>query len=405
LTRLSRFGAPIRWLWASSLAASFGNGIERTTTAWLAFEAGGAAAVGVVLAVRMLPSLLFGLAAGTITDRVDRRTQLVILGVFGAPTMAALGLVALGGSVQVWQLAVFSFAAGTLNVFDIPARQVLVADAVGREIAPNAIALNSLVARLAVAGGSITAGVLISSTGVPGCFGLAAIAVLVSALLMTRVRIQTAHTARIVHPPFAHAFRDALRLFIDLPQVRTLIIAGIACEIFGFSTPTAFPTFASDVLFAGPEGLGALNAALSLGGTLSNVYLSMVPSGRPREPLLGVVFVLYGAAVMAVAGAPNLAVAFVITLAIGACAAAFDLLQQTLLQFAVPHEQRGRALGLWVLGIGSAPIGHLEMGLLVSTLGAPQALLINGALVLAAALTLLVRAPAYVPSWVSHVKR
>ena len=77
---MTRFGAAVRWLWASSLAASFGNGIERTTTAWLAFEAGGAAAVGVVLAVRMLPSLLFGLAAGTITDRVDRRVTAVISG-------------------------------------------------------------------------------------------------------------------------------------------------------------------------------------------------------------------------------------------------------------------------------------------------------------------------------------
>ena len=79
----------------------------------------------------------------------------------------------------------------------------------------------------------------------------------------------------------------------------------------------------------------------------------------------------------------------------GACAAAFDVLQQTLIQLAVPDAQRGRAVGVWVLGLGSAPLGHLEMGVLVAALGAPGGLLINGALVLAAAALLLIRAPGY----------
>ena len=79
----------------------------------------------------------------------------------------------------------------------------------------------------------------------------------------------------------------------------------------------------------------------------------------------------------------------------GACAAGFDVLQQTLMQLAVPDDQRGRAMGIWVLGIGSAPFGHLELGTLVAVLGAPTGLLINGVAVVAAAATLLVRSPGY----------
>ena len=56
-------------------------------------------------------------------------------------------------------------------------------------------------------------------------------------------------------------------------------------------------------------------------------------------------------------------------LVVGVCAAAFDVLQQTLIQMAVPDNQRGRAVGIWVLSIGSAPLGHLEMGLLIALLG------------------------------------
>jgi hypothetical protein len=50
---------------------------------------------------------------------------------------------------------------------------------------------------------------------------------------------------------------------------------------------------------------------------------------------------------------------------------------------------------VWVFGIGSAPVGHLEMGTLVTAFGAPAALVINGCIMLAAATTLLVRAPGY----------
>jgi hypothetical protein len=63
-----------RWLWCSSLTAAAATGMERTATAWLALESGGGGvAVGIVLAARMLPSLLFGLASGTIADRVGER--------------------------------------------------------------------------------------------------------------------------------------------------------------------------------------------------------------------------------------------------------------------------------------------------------------------------------------------
>ena len=64
------------------------------------------------------------------------------------------------------------------------------------------------------------------------------------------------------------------------------------------------------------------------------------------------------------------------------------------MQLAVPAAQRGRAVGVWVLGLGSAPVGYIEVGLLVAALGAPAALLVNGALVVGGA-ALLARAPAY----------
>ena len=189
--------------------------------------------------------------------------------------------------------------------------------------------------------------------------------------------------------------RDAARLVVDNSAVRTLTIASIACEVFAFSYMSAVPVFARDVLQVGAEGFGTLNAAAALGGSLAVIGLLVLPGRVRREPVLGVVFVVYGGSLLALATTRDLAETAAVLVVTGACAAAFDVLQQTLIQLAVPEGQRGRAMGVWLFGIGSAPVGHVEMGVLASSFGAPTALLINGTLVVTAAATLLARSASY----------
>jgi hypothetical protein len=59
-------------------------------------------------------------------------------------------------------------------------------------------------------------------------------------------------------------------------------------------------------------------------------------------------------------------------------AAVADVLHQTLLQVSVTNEQRGRAMGSWIIGTGIAPVGHLEVGHLASLTNTHTALLVNG---------------------------
>jgi MFS family permease len=261
------------------------------------------------------------------------------------------------------------------------------------------MALNATASRLAIALGALVAGALIPTAGVPAAFLATAMAFALAAAagLLTSALASTAPahdvTPRGPRPAFGQALRDAVRLLGAVGEVRVLVVAAIACEIFGFSYQTAMPAFARDVLGEGANGLGTLNAATSLGGALGLVVLALVPGRIPRQPILGLVFVAYGLSILVVAPSTNLQVAAAALLVTGACAATFDVLQQTLIQLAVPEAQRGRAVGLWVLSIGSAPIGNLEMGAVVAVFGAPVALAINGGLVLLAAVVLLVRGP------------
>jgi MFS family permease len=385
-----------RRLWLSTLSSSGAQGIERTATAWLTLEAGGGASgVGLVFAARMLPSLLLGLAAGTIADRNERSRQLFAVATTALVLMLGFYFLAASGAVKVWQVVAIAFIAGCVQVFDTPARQSLVLDTVSGEMAERALALNAFAGRLAIALGAFAAGAIITFGGVARCYLAIAAIHACNAALVATVRI--AHTRRGTGalPPFSEALRGAARLVIDVPAIRILISAGIACEIFAFSNGTALPIVAQDVLRAGPEGLGTLNAAVAVGGTIAVLLLSLLPQRVRREPWLGAAFVVYGLSLLALGSSRSLIIATGILVVTGICAGAFDVLQQTLIQLAVPREQRGRAVGVWVLGLGSAPVGHLEMGFMVALIGAPSALLINGSLTVLSAVILLLCVPVY----------
>jgi hypothetical protein len=87
---------------------------------------------------------------------------------------------------------------------------------------------------------------------------------------------------------------------------------------------------------------------------------------------------LFGAGQVMLAYAPTFWLAAGCVIFINIMAAATDVLHQTLLQFSVVNEQRGRAMGSWIIGTGVGPIGHLEIGSLASLTSAQLGLLVNG---------------------------
>jgi MFS transporter, DHA1 family, staphyloferrin A biosynthesis exporter len=387
-----------RQLWCSSLAAAGAQWMERVATGWLALETGGGPlSVGIVFAARSMPSLLFGLAAGALADRFERRRLLLVVALLASLLAVTLGLLVGEGSVVLWQVASIAFLNGCVQVTDPPARQALVFDTVGRAAAPNAIALNAVASRLMGAVGAFAGGLVIPTLGITNCYFLVAVGYLLGGVLAAMTPVKAVDHSVRARPTFVRSLAGAARLIVERPIVRTLVVAAMACEVFGFSYMTAVPGFARDVLRAGAEGLGTLTAASSVGATVAVVLLAGLPSMTRREPLLAAVYALYGVAILAFSAAPTLLVAAGIMVVIGGCASAFDALEQMMIQLAVPDDQRGRAVGIWVFSIGTAPVGHLEVGALAALVGAPTALLVNGACVVAGALVLIGRAPTYRP--------
>ena len=149
-------------------------------------------------------------------------------------------------------------------------------------------------------------------------------------------------------------------------------------EIFGFTHQSLLPVFAKENLGVGAVGLGVMTAVRRGGGVLGLVLLASSGDYRRKGVLLLVCVTAFGAGLMAFSLAGGI-VAFLIVLAfVNGCATIVDVLHKMLMQSNVSEEQRGRAMGSWVLSIGVAPVGHMGVGAMAGALGAPGALLING---------------------------
>ena len=121
-----------------------------------------------------------------------------------------------------------------------------------------------------------------------------------------------------------------------------------------------------------------MSAVRQGGGILGLLLLASLGDFRRKGQLMFAAAVGSGLGLMAFSLTTNIFVFVLVLALVNACGSAADTLYRILMQRNVPNEQRGRAMGLWVLGIGTAPAGHIGIGAMAAALGAPAALLING---------------------------
>ena len=333
--------------------------------------------VGLVLGLRMLPAAVFGVPAGVVADIVNRPRFIAAVNFAMAIPTAALGLLIMEGSADLWQVLVLTSALGALQVFDQTARTSFVYDIVGPARAVQGLAIMSLTGRAGRVVGAVAVGFIIAREGEGAAFlVVSAIFVLTSAAMMgVRSRGQAAPVARV---SARRAFVEFIREIQANRVLLTLIVTTGAVEILGFSHKVLLPSLARDVLDVGPEGLGVMNGVGSLGGILGIVFLSVRGETRNKGLLYLGTVLAFGVSLVLLGVATSFLLTLLVLALLSAVMALSDILSQGLIQLAVPNELRGRAMGSWMLALGAGPLGSLQIGALASVGSVALALSVNG---------------------------
>ena len=392
----------LRVLMSASFFDAIGFMGEQVVLSWLILElTDNPFMVGVSLALRMAPLFFLGIPAGTIADMVDRRLLIRALNMVMALLMVGIGALIYIDMLQVWHLLAFAVAGGCLSAMHQAARQSFAFDVSGRENLVTGLAYVGLGMRLGGLAGSIAAGYLIDGPGAHMAYWMLASGYIVSTLLLSFIRSPGQAAARSRQPMMQNLREFAGELRRNNPLL-TLVVIVAATEMLGFSSGAALPSLARDVLDVGAEGLGWLNGFRSGGAVVAILLLSLFGEVGRKGMLLLLNIVLFGAALIllgqssalsaflsggGIAGeyagfilgqSPAFVIALLATGIIGGAMALSDIFSQSMMQNIVPNEQRGRAMGAWIVGIGTAPVGNLQVGAVIGAAGVGLALSANG---------------------------
>ena len=174
--RVLRTHRNFRLFWTGQTASLVGTWMQTMAVGWLSLELSNSAfVVGLVASMGALPVVLFSMHAGALVDRGNKlRIVRITQTLFLLQALVLFG-VTLGGQVTVGLLLVLSLVQGCLSAVEIPARQSLIIQLVGREDLQPAIALNSSGFNLARVVGPAVGGAVIGKLGIAWCFGLNAL--------------------------------------------------------------------------------------------------------------------------------------------------------------------------------------------------------------------------------------
>jgi MFS family permease len=366
---------------AGQIISTVGTWMQSVAMPWLALQlTHSALLVGLTLAAQFTPVLLGSQFGGVVADRYRKRTVLLVTqSLFTLPSFALFALAATGHA-QYWMVLVAAAATGTINLFDVPARQSFVIEMVGRQDLMNAIALNSSVFNAAAVIGPSIAGLIIGAVGVPICFLANSISYLaaVGALLLMRdlPAVLPEHheqqwLERVVQGA-AYARRE--------PVVGMLLVAVAVFSLFAMNRLTLIPLFADQVLRVGAQGFGFLMASMGLGALVGALTLAFSPTlgADPRRQFW---MALIWVAALLVFSVSRVYVLSLISLFVaGYCQISFVATANNRIQTITPDHLRGRVMALYAQAlIGVGPIGSLQAGALASipALGAPGAMAIG----------------------------
>ena len=367
-------GRDFRWLLASSWTSNVGDGVALAAAPLLIASMTSSpilVASGAIL--QFLPWLLFGLHAGAIADRFDRRRLVMFANAARAVVLAGLCAFLLTGTANIWIVLAVAFLYGTAEVF---------VDTAGSTLLPMLVKP----ADLGIGNARLQAGYLVANqfAGPPlGAFLFAAgatwpflleiLCVLLAVVLisrMARTPVPPRSTGDGVKSQVHTDIGEGLRWLWQNPPVRMLVLIILVFNVTWAAPWGVLVLYATEYLNMGAVGYGALTTASAAGGILATLCFGWLERHVSFATLMRVVLSLEVLMHLAFALTTAGWVALVIMFVFGAYAFVWGTISTTVRQRLVPAELQGRVASVNMVGVfGGMVIGQALGGVIAQVWG------------------------------------
>ncbi|MBA5801777.1 MFS transporter [Rhizobium changzhiense] len=323
-------------------------------------------ALGLVGLCQFLPMAALTFVVGHVADRFDRRRIGLVCQLIEAVTALVLAV----GTWQQWLTPAGILAAvtvlGAVVAFERPTMAALLPNIVPASMLQKAVATSTSLMQTALIVGPSLGGLLYGLHPVAP-FAISALLFAVASFNVISIRMQWSPAKR---EPVTLASVFAGVSFI---RSRPVMLGTISLDLFAVllgGATALLPMFASDILHAGPWGLGFLRAAPAVGALAMSIVLARRPlSSNVGRKMLAAVAV-FGVATIVFSLSTNIALSVVALFVVGASDTVSVVVRSSLVQLLTPDEMRGRVSAVNSLFIGTSnQLGEFESGMMAAVLG------------------------------------
>jgi MFS family permease len=366
-----------RLLLTGRFITSFGNEMLSFAIGWeLWLRTHSAFALGLVGLVQVIPVLLLSLPAGHVADQYNRRRIVLISELFLAVCVMGLGWLSYTQG-SLYLIYALLLGIGIARAFNDPASSTLLPQTVPPHLFSNAATWSTSTWQFASITGPALAGLLIGFfNNVTLIYVLDALAAITFCILLTMIKGRELALAQ--KSATWKSLTEGFKFMRDTKVILAAITLDMFAVLFGGAV-ALLPIYATDILKVGPQGLGIMRAAPSIGALLMAFLIAHLPPMKNAGKTLlwavagfGVATIVFGISKFFVLSVGMLAV-------LGALDNISVVIRGTLLLTQTPDEMRGRISSVNSIFIGiSNELGSFESGLVASLLGPVLAVVTGG---------------------------
>ncbi len=380
-----------RRLWLGQIVSAIGDYFYFLAVPILINElTGSTAAIGLAMIFTMaLPQLLFGIPAGVLVDRWDRRQVMVVADL--ARAALVLGGLLVRDAQTVWILYLVGFLVSVASRFFFPAHSAMIPLLVRENELAAANGLTQITFTVALLAGPALAGFMIGWLGAGVAFAVDSLSFLVSAAAVWSIGAvksehilpQAAHTASAMWTELV----DGLRFLFSVPALRGITLSFAVIHLGLGAINVLWVPWLDRHYGVGPEGMGVVDSVQGVGMALGGLAVGWL-TARFAKTRIGAVGVIVIGLMLGLMGvAPSFAYILGYSLILGLALSPAEAALVTIMQQVTPDGIRGRVFGSF--GTFSQFAGMLSMAGAAGAaelMGIPPVYVVCGAIVALAGL-------------------
>jgi MFS family permease len=388
------------WYWITQFLSGIGIWAQAIAQSWLILNLTHSAIdLGIITMLQFLPILLFSLFGGVIADRLPRKKLLIFTQIVLVIQAIILGILVYTHNITIIEVGILALLLGTTNALNGPTQQSFVPELVGRELVPNAIALNSVQFNTSRMIGGAIGGLAIALWGISGAIFLNAISYI--PIIIVLIIIQPAYTITREYlkekESSLHDLSEGLKYAFENISIQKIILLFGIIGLLGFNWQVAVPLIARYSLHQKVIEFGDLMSALGAGSLIGAIIETRNNNTSDKQIIwggiaLGICLLLLG-----------LTKSYILSLILLAIAGFSGIIAaistNTLLQLITPDKLRGRVMAIYILLMGgTTPIGAFIFGEIAGYFSTGIALIVFGGITIIGITIISVRKSKEVPA-------